>query len=452
MKAFRMLLIIALVAVAFGVTGGAAQAGAFTYTSSINVQNLEDAAANITISFYKQDGTKDITDVTDSIPALGSKAYFPIQATDGFNGSVVISSDRQVASISNILGNNGAAAAAYVAANSGSTTVLIPLLMKNNGGFNTWFNVQNTNTSADATINIVYSDAPGSPVSATIKPGASKTFDQAAETFHTTSVFSAVITSNQPIAATVIEESTKVMFAYSGFNAGTTNPVIPLVNSNNAGYQTGITMQNAGDAATTVTLTYTPSGPGNGTACTETISIPAKGNATFAFNSFQGLSAPGMTHTCAAGQKFVGSARVAQPSHNSANQPLVAIVNQLKSGVNGEAYGSFDGNAATGKVVLPLIMNANGGYYTSINLMNVGAAATDVTCTFTNSPLTLTRNLPAGGGVSLLQAAADQFGSTKYVGSATCTAASGQIVAVVNELGASATADQLLVYEGVAMP
>jgi hypothetical protein len=154
-----------------------------------------------------------------------------------------------------------------------------------------------------------------------------------------------------------------------------------------------------------------------------------------------------MTTNCAGGQKFVGSARV---TANSANASLVAIVNQLKAGVNGEAYGSFDGNAATGKVVLPLIMNANGGYYTSINLMNVGGSAADVTCTFTGSSLSLTRNLGAGAGVSLLQSAPDQFGSTHYVGSATCTS-STQIVAVVNELGASATADQLLVYEGVSM-
>jgi hypothetical protein len=221
-----------------------------------------------------------------------------------------------------------------------------------------------------------------------------------------------------------------------------------LVNSNNSGYQTGITMQNGGGSATTVTLSYTPSGPGNGTACTETIPIPAGKSVTFAYSSFQGLPQAGMTTTCIAGQKFVGSAKV---TANTTSQDLVAIVNQLKSGVNGEAYGSFDAAAATGEVVLPLIMNANGGYFTSINLQNVGGSSTTVTCTFTGSSVTASKTLAAGEGVSFLQPA--QFGSTKYVGSATCTASSsGKIVAVVNELGASSSADQLLVYEGISMP
>jgi len=55
--------------------------------------------------------------------------------------------------------------------------------------------------------------------------------------------------------------------------------------------------------------------------------------------------------------------------------------------------------------------------------------------------------LQPGEGVSFLQS--QQFGANKYIGSATCsTDPSGQIVSVVNELGPSGTADQLLVYEG----
>jgi ABC-type sulfate transport system permease component len=101
-------------------------------------------------------------------------------------------------------------------------------------------------------------------------------------------------------------------------------------------------------------------------------------------------------------------------------------------------------------------MNANSGYWTSINLMNVGASSGTVTCTFTPYGAvllpTLTKTLAPGEGISWLQAAVDEFGSTKYIGSATCSAPGTQIVAIVNELGASSTADQLLVYEGINMP
>ena len=175
MKSLRLLLVLAFVFVGLGFSHNVAQAGAFTYTSSINLQNLENTTASITIHFYNQDGTENVSPVTDTIGPLGSKVYFPIPASTGFNGSVVIESSTQIGSVSNIHGNNFAANASYVGSNTGSTTVLIPLLMKGNSGYNTWFNVQNTG-SADANVQVAYSD--GTSATGTIKPGAAKTFDQ----------------------------------------------------------------------------------------------------------------------------------------------------------------------------------------------------------------------------------------------------------------------------------
>lgn len=447
MKVFRILLIAAFALLAFGRPSNA-NAGAFTYTSSIQVQNLESTQASINIRFFRQSDGAEVTTalITDTVPANGQKAYFPLSsAPDGFNGSVVIESTTQVASISNVVGNNFAATASYVAASSGNTTVLLPLLMKGNSGYNTWFNVQNTGSST-AHISIQYSDI-GAPVTADIEPSAAKTFDQTTEA-HPTKVFSAIVTSDQPIAATVIEENTDIMFAYSGFSAGTTDPVFPLINANNAGYQTGVTIQNAGNTDSQVTVSYTPSIAG--TACTETQTIPMGESKTFALNAFAGAPLPGMTTNCVGGARFVGSAQV---TTNSASQPLVGIINQLKIGVNGEAYGSFDASSATAKVVLPLIMDrngnaANGVYFTSINLMNVGGAQTTVNCVFTNTTYSFSKTLQPGEGYPDLQ---NGKIADKYVGAATCTAGSGgQIVAVVNELGSLSSADQLLVYEGIS--
>lgn len=447
MKALRFLLVLIVVVAGLGFVQHPAKAGAFTYTSSINVQNLENTQADITIFFYNQDGTTNINPVSDTVGALGSKVYFPIPANTGFNGSVVIDSTTQIASVSNIHGNNFAANASYVSSSAGSTDVYIPLLMKGNSGYNTWFNVQNTGGS-DANVQINYSD--GTSATGSIKPGAAKTFDQLTDGLTHPKVFSAVVhsTNGVPLAATVIEESTKIMFAYNGFGATQVHPVMPLINANNSGYQTGVQIQNTGSAETQVVVTYTPSLAG--TACTETQTISAGQSKTFALNAFAGVPLPGMTTTCVGLAKFIGSARV---TTNSASQSLVTQVNQFKGTLNGGAYDGFDADVATGKVVLPLIMNANSTYWTSINLMNVGGSSTTVTCTFTpygSVPLpTLSKTLAAGEGISWLQAAADEFGSTKYIGSATCTAPGGQIVAIVNELGGSTVADQLLVYEGI---
>jgi hypothetical protein len=210
-----------------------------------------------------------------------------------------------------------------------------------------------------------------------------------------------------------------------------------LINANNAGFTTGVQIQNSGTSATNVTLSYTPA---DGTACQETQPIPAGGSATFALAAF----ANGANSNCVAGAKFVGSAQV---TTNSASQPLVAVVNQHKLGTNGEAYGGFDAAGATSTVVLPLIMDRNSGYWTGFSVMNVGGSSTTVNCTFTGTSYTAGDTLAAGEAFTDLQNGAIASG---YVGSATCTASGGgQIVAIVNELGPSATADQLLVYEGI---
>lgn len=409
--------------------------GAFSYTTGIQVQNLESTDATVTLTFYKKDGTIDTT-ISEAISGNGSKTFFPLNVSSGFDGSVIISSDKQVAAISNILGDNGEAAASYIGASSGSTTVYLPLLMKNNSGFNTWFNVQNVGT-ADATVNVTYSDGTSEgPV--TIKPGAAHTFFQSNES-HNKAVFSAIITSTQPIVATVIEESSDIMFAYSGFASGSTNPVMPLINANNSGYTTGVQIQNLGTSDTTVTVTYTPSIAG--TACTETKTIKAGESETFALAAFA-LTVTG--ENCIDGARFIGSARV---TTNSANQPLAVIVNQHILGVNGEAYSGFDPAQATSKVVLPLIMDRNSGYWTGFNIMNVGNSATTVNCVFTGTSYTVSGTIDPGEALTDLQQG--KIGN-KYIGSATCTASgNGKIIAIVNELGPDSSKDQLLVYEGI---
>jgi hypothetical protein len=311
--------------------------------------------------------------------------------------------------------------------------------MKDNSGFNTWYNIQNT-SSSDATVNVAYTD--GTSVGPyTIKPGASRTFDQATET-HTMAIFAATVTSDQPIAATVIEENSLTMFAYNGFPAGSPSPQMPLVNANNSGYTTGISLYNLGLTATTVTVSYDASLAG--TDCTETQTIDPNQFAIFALDAFYS----GASSTCAAGATFIGSGAV---TSNSGNNDLVAVVNQHIFGKNGEAYGGFDPNIATAKVVLPLIMDRNSGWWTGFSITNVGASAADVTCTFTDTPYTVSdSSLAPGESLVALQGSAISDG---YIGSGTCVDANGgKIVGIVNEVQDGGASDQFMVYEGINTP
>lgn len=408
----------------------------FSYTSGFQVQNLSGTTANIVVTFYDNSGNP--TAVNGTVPANGSTTFFPLpsQVPSGFDGSAVISSDQAVAAVVNVLGTGVVpSAASYVGFQQGASSLLIPLLQKANSGFNSWFKVQNTGSAA-ANVTVTYSDGTA-PIVRAIPPGASSTFDQSQEA-HNAAVFAAQVTSNQPIAATVIQEDQRTLFAYNAFPSGVGNPVLPLINANNSGYITGVQIQNGGSQPTNVTVTYTPSSAG--AACTETQTIAAGQSATFALNAFASTVAG---ENCAAGAAFVGSAAV---TGNSASQPLVAVVNQLLPGVNGGSYGGFDPAAATGTAVLPLIMDRNSGYYTGFNVVNVGSGAVTVNCAFTGGVgYTVSQALNPGQGLTAIQ---NNQIANGYVGSGTCTAAGGKIVAVVNELGAAA-GDQLLVYEGI---
>jgi hypothetical protein len=405
-----------------------------TYDTGFQVQNLGTAQANITVTYYNQDGSV-AASVADTIAAGGSKTYYPLTAVpDGFNGSVVITSDQPVAAIANELGNAGAYGASYAGFSAGATEVNLPLIMRANGGFDTWFNVQNAGT-ADANVTVTYTPgAHGTPYTemATIKPGAAHTFDQAGLTaLGTRFVGSAKVTSNQPVVATCNQVGPTTLLAYDGFTGGSMMPSFPLVNALNAGYVTGIQIMNIGTASTDVTVSYTPSIAG--APSSETQSIAAGASATFALRHFTA--------------RFVGSGAV---TVNSASQPLVAVVNQLNTGANkGAAYGGFDPATATDKVSFPLAMANNptpGAYYTATTVQNVGTTTTTVTISYSGSTATQSQTLAPGESWPVAQTT--HFAG-RYVGSATVTASGGGlIIGMCNELNPMVGGDAFLVYEG----
>jgi hypothetical protein len=441
----------------FGVQTALAQEFA-GYTSGVQIANLSlTATATVTLNAYNADGSSGGSPLTDQIPANSSKNYFPISNVQaGFSGSIVVGSNQSVAGIVNVLaivGNTAPAGAAYIGRSEGNTTVLLPLLNYNNSGYYTWYSVQNAGSAA-ATVQVRYSDGTSIP-DLQIPPGAAKVIYQKSEgALNHAKNFAGTLTSNQPIVASVIQENPKTMFAYTGFGANntSTNPVLPLINANNSGYVTGVQLQNAGATATDVTLSYTPAGAGNGSPCTETRRIEPGAATNFALAAFDpNVPADPAVSNCAK-VKFIGSAKV---TANSANMPLVGLVNQLLPNINGGAYGAFTAADAGKSVSMPLIMDRNSGYNTGFNVQNVGANPVNVTCTFqptaqAPNPAPVAATLQPDQALNALQF--NTLGE-KYVGAATCTgdAADSLLVAVVNELKPG-NIDNLLVYEGVKLP
>lgn len=441
-----------------------------SYSSGFQVQNLEGSDANIDITFYNRDGTVALQ-VTDTVLANSSNTYFPLEnignengtLPSGFDGSVVISSDKEIAAITNVLGSDGsnplAFGASYTGFTSGSPTASLPLLMKGNYGFNTWYSVQNAGSSA-TNVSVTYSDGvTAGPV--TVQPGAAAKFEQANESHAAGWVGSATVSSTAgDIVISSLEVGPTTLLAYNGFSSGSTNPVMPLVQANNYGYQTGIQIQNNGTTQTQVTVSYTP-GPGQpGTACTEKRTVAPSKSTSFALYVFTNYADPNpgslISSNCQSGQQFVGFAKV---TANSASTALVAIVNQLNTSANkGAAYNAFDPASGTSHVVFPLIMDRNYGYFTGYNIVNVGSASipkASLVCTVTGkdgngTPVTKTFSPPAdlAPGTGWNQVNLNTL-ANGFVGSASCVGPSGSMmVGSVNEVNAGSAADTFLVYEG----
>lgn len=408
------------------------------YKSTIQTYNMSESTANIILAFYRQDGSLEKT-LTDIIERDRSKIYFTLPVNEGFSGSVVISSDQPVAALSNMMNSALSAGGTYVGRSEGSRTVYLPLLMANGaGGFNSWFALQNPNPSS-TTVTVTYSD--GITTSITLAAYASHNFYQKQEP-HTSNLFAAKVVSDEPVVVVAFLEDSASMAAYNGFASGAVSPAMPLVNANNNGINTEIQIQNTGDSETSVTVSYKPSAAGS--ACTETQTIAANRSATFARDAFQS----GSNSTCSGGERFIGSAYV---TANSGSQPLAAVVTQRSGGsplTQLAAYGSFDPDDATKTVRLPSINDRNAGFFTSINVMNVGTAETAIACSFTDTTYTISGTLQPNETLTDLQANKIQ---DSYVGSATCTASAegAKIVAVVNQLKTGSTDDQFQVYEGI---
>jgi len=423
------LLMVIVMLVTLPGSGASAQGFGFTWDSSIQVLNLSDTEdASITIYYYDQNGNI-VTQVSDTVVAGQSNTYFPIHAPAGFNGSVVISSDKPVAVVSNIVINTPQKGlGSYVGFQQGAPTIYFPLVMKGNAYNTTTFNVQNTG-STDANIRIHFTPEAGSSYPAvpdiidTIKPGASKTYDLSTLSQFssiTKWVGSATVSVDDPdndsiagVATTVNQRypSAYQLYTYNAFYQGSTTVVLPLIQENNNGNRTSINCQNISPSTpTTITVTYIPE-TGYGPKPTETKNnVPPNGMAVF-LQDYQGTT------------KWVGSARVT----SDPAVPLVCVVQQQKPSYgNGSAYEGFDPASATNTVVLPLIQSRNGNastgwVYTSINLATADGNPHYIECDFKPAPgFTDPPNVRKyGASVVFLQN--DIYGNgAKFIGGAVC--------------------------------
>lgn len=473
-----------LVVLAFG-SGATLAQGPVTYSSAFQVQNLEGAEATVHIAYYDQASTS-VYEGDVQVPGNGSKTIFPF-VTDGiagpstFNGSVVLSSSKQIAAILNTQTATGFSPFYGASTNGfseGTTEVSLPLIACNNAGFDTWFNVQGVGTD-DAVVDIVYT--PGSDGTAASDIGIpigqyqAKTFDQRSDSTTGTKhcgvglgsrfVGSAKITSTngQPIVATVMflgTGSIKTLQGYNGFTGGSTSVSLPLIMANNSSYYTCMQIQNAGTISTDVTVTFGANTAGSGTPNAET--FPLGSGAAKTLCQLGGISSlsPSNDWNANFAGGYVSGATITQ----TGSEPLVAVVNQNSTVATslGSTYEGFDPDSASQTINLPLIAANNSGFLTGVQMQAVSGTPAVTVDYSTNTgsgtliePVDDTKTLSAGETWTLIQAGGpggisgnNNWGTAgQYVGSAKVTAVGGTIVAIVNFNG-PATGDTFFTYDG----
>lgn len=180
------------------------------WTTGLNLRNLGSDQANVTITYYDQQGRP--VGQRDSAK-LSANGYWGVyqgagQLPEGFAGSAVISSDQPLGAVTNEINYASTGALSYNAFSGGANAIYLPAVMNDAQGLTTGVNVMNL--GGTATITIRYFNSDGSEAGSESKaveengywgiyPGATsiqKGFSGVA-----------VITSSQPLAAIVNEIS-----------------------------------------------------------------------------------------------------------------------------------------------------------------------------------------------------------------------------------------------------
>ena len=433
----KRIAIVLAVVLLFTFVGSVGADGPFTWDTGFQVQNLGTATANITITYYRDDGSVAHT-VSDTIPPGESKTYYQPSIPElgtTFDGSVVITSDQPIAAIANQTSYsqepNLAASYNGVEGAGTATTVMAPIIFKNYNNWTTRLAVQNAG-SATTNVTVTYRRGADTwtegPVA--IPPGARHTFDQKDSPIPDNFLGSAVVSSDgQPLAVVVNEiNPTGIALSYTGFSTGATKITAPLLFKSYNNWNTGLQVQNVGTATANVTVTYY----WDGGSCTENATIEP--NAAYTFYQ---------PNTTCMPDGVIASAVV------ESDQPVVAIVNEVNyARGTGMSYNTIDVAAGTTTVSAPLLFKNYNNWVTGLQVQNVGTATANVTVTYygAGGPWTETATIEPGASANFYQPSGPM--PDGFIGSAVVTS-DQPVVAVVNETNYARTGDAAMSYTGI---
>jgi hypothetical protein len=387
-----------------------------TTNTAFQVVNLNDTEdANISIVFYDTTGVEVFT-MSDVISAGSSSTYIQSTQDDlgsSFNGSVVVTSDQQIAAIvnqntSNVGGTSGYNGS-YTGFSEGSSTFVVPIVLANFYGYYTEISVQNAGSSAvDVTVD--YVDVACTDDTATaLGVGTAVRFNNNTSCSGTVNT-AATITASGPVVAVVnqISEGGNLEQTYNGFAPASGGDTLyaPIALNAFYGFNSAMQVQNVSGAAMDISVEYSD-------GITATVAGVADGESATFIQANEGHAA-----------SWTGSAKFT----NSTGGDMVGIVNQ--QGTTSAASYNMYASGAT-EWALPSLLFQYYGFTSAFQVQNIGDTPVDITVEYDDGSSASATDVAGGAAYSFIQN--DETGHTaNWAGSAKVTA-DGPIVIVVNQ-------------------
>jgi len=404
-----------------------------TTTTGFQVANLSETNdANITIVYYNTDGTEAYT-ATDTITAGQSKTYLQAametELGDTFSGSVVISSNEEIAAIVNQnTKGDSRYNASYTGFTEGGDTFYLPVVLNNYYGWVTEISIQNAG-SDPVNVTVNYSTSGCTDTATNLAAGAAVRFDNSESCSSGLDANgSATISAPGPVVAVVnqINANGEKEQTYNGFAPADGGATLynPIALKAYYTFNTAFQVQNISGAPMDICATYSD---GIDQVCETNVAD----GASAMFNQ------AGETHA----DGFQGSAVIT----NTTGGNMVGIVNQASPSGKASSFNMFAEGAT--KWALPSLLKAYYEYNSGFQLQNISGGPVNITVTYSDGEVETAENVANGASAAFQQSVEGHVDG--WNGSATVEA-TGAIVVVVNQ-DAPANFDKQYSYNAVPL-
>ena len=305
----------------------------YSFFSEMVIQNAGAADATLTAVFSNPNTGAQVASIgLGSVAPNAAKTFatadlsqLPSGNSNGIFSVVVTATSSEavrLVGVGNIWRTSPAnGTASYSAFTGGTDTIYAPSLLNNFYNFATALTIQNVHPTDNAVVTLEYGTG-HTPAAFTLSPGEARVFyqpdDASLPSGNTDGLFSAKATTVGGSIVGLVSQSmpagqTGAFASYNAIASAAATVKIPNINSDFYGYFTAVTVQNAGDSATNVTINY------------------ASGQSR-TFNNIAAGGTVNIVHLNSAGDVLPFRTSTAAEITSSNGNPLVAVVQHNTEG------------------------------------------------------------------------------------------------------------------------